>query len=480
MKRYIVFHPILFSLYPIIALISFNIDQILPQEVLHSLFFTLVGAIGLFLILKILVKDWKRAGLVCSLWLILFFSFGHIYGLIAGKSIANIPLGRADYLASLWAIVFIMGTWFILRKLRNTLGVTNFLNLVSIILMIFPGYRILSFALHNNGQSMARVSQSNAQEYVTIDKRAGSSPDIYYLIVDGYARADVLKEIYSYDNSEFINFLTEKGFYIADDSHSNYAQTSLSLGSSLNLDYINELSNEMGKNSTSRIPLVTMIQHSKVRDYLSSRGYQLVTIASTYSVTEIRDADLFLNPGEKLNRFESTLLSGSVAVLVLDKLIPAWYRNQLLMNLDTLANLPAVDSPKFVFAHLTLPHPPFVFGPNGENIPPRNFKEGNYYDGTPQEYIEGYRGQLIYLNKHLEQIITNILNDSDPEPIILLQADHGPGALLNWDFINKTCLKERMSILNAYYLPGNFKVRLYPSITPVNSFRIVFDAYFNA
>jgi hypothetical protein len=35
-----------------------------------------------------------------------------------------------------------------------------------------------------------------------------------------------------------------------------------------------------------------------------------------------------------------------------------------------------------------------------------------------------------------------------------------------------------MGILNAYYLPGTGQAGLYPSITPVNSFRVVFNAYF--
>jgi len=35
----------------------------------------------------------------------------------------------------------------------------------------------------------------------------------------------------------------------------------------------------------------------------------------------------------------------------------------------------------------------------------------------------------------------------------------------------------RQWILNAYYLPGQ-QDRLYPTISPVNSFRVIFDAYF--
>jgi hypothetical protein len=37
-----------------------------------------------------------------------------------------------------------------------------------------------------------------------------------------------------------------------------------------------------------------------------------------------------------------------------------------------------------------------------------------------------------------------------------------------------------MKILNAYFLPGEGAAGLYPSITPVNTFRLIFDVYFGA
>lgn len=149
------------------------------------------------------------------------------------------------------------------------------------------------------------------------------------------------------------------------------------------------------------------------------------------------------------------------------------------MILEQLNMVPSLESPKLVFAHITAPHPPFVFGPNGEPRPAKSFKDGNYYEGTTQEYIEGYRGQVAYLNQRLVEIIDHILENSDPEPIIILQADHGPGAYLNWDSVEATCLQERMSILNAYYLPGQDCDQFPEAITPVNSFRLIFDRYFN-
>jgi hypothetical protein len=106
--------------------------------------------------------------------------------------------------------------------------------------------------------------------------------------------------------------------------------------------------------------------------------------------------------------------------------------------------------------------------------------DGDAFLGTNDEYLRGYRDQLTYLNGVLPGILRSLIEDSAEPPIILLQADHGPGSRLNWSSAEETDLTERTSILSAYFLPGDAGGRLYPTITPVNSFRVVFDAYFGA
>lgn len=100
--------------------------------------------------------------------------------------------------------------------------------------LIFPIYNIAIFQIQSGG-SVEIKHASPWEEAVRLDAHSinNSLPDIYYIIVDGYGRSDLLKELFEYDNSTFLQFLSDRGFYVAEAAHSNYVQTSLSIASSL-------------------------------------------------------------------------------------------------------------------------------------------------------------------------------------------------------------------------------------------------------
>lgn len=495
-KHHLILHPFLLAVYPALSLLAFNIDEITPQKALRPLVVSLLSSIVLVLVIRLITRDWHRAGLLGSLFIVPFFSYGHIYQLSKGVTVAGFMLGRHRYLVSLWVLLLGAGIWWIKYRLRDPYRITNYLNIVAAIALALPTYNILVFlarpAANFRPDQIPQAQGSQAVHYATGDQL----PDIYYIILDGYARADVLLEVFGYDNSEFLDFLTEKGFYIAQNSRSNYAQTRLSLASSMNIDYINYLTDPIEDNPRRSI-LGKLIKESRIRTFLSSLGYQMISFSSGYVLTDIEDADLYLSPGEGvISEFEVLLLSNSLGRVMMEK-SPAFnliakyeplmylpyttHRTRILYTFDRLADIPTIPGPKFVFVHILAPHPPFVFGQNGEEIESDlvySLADGSYFKGNREEYISGYRNQLIYLNKLLKKAIKEILVKSKTSPIIVLQGDHGSGAFTDWSSIDRTCLKERMSILNAYLLPGGEESYLYSSITPVNSFRVVFDAYF--
>ncbi len=419
-----------------------------------------------------------RAGLLASLTIILFSSFGHVYIAIHGSSQSASILGRANVLAAIWAAAFILIGWTTLRIIKDVFSLTVLFNLVSLLLIISQLIGVILY-IDKNRNNLAWINPEQQSEALPVSIRSEDLPDIYYIILDEYGRQDVLEKYYDYDNSGFITFLKDQGFYVAADSHANYPITFLSVCSALNFDYMQNLFKDNSYTASSSAARITdLIDHNRVRSILEANDYQTISFATMYSFTDTRDTSVYYAPSNNLSDFESVLLESTALTLASGPIIDQQYRNLIINDFTHLKRLPSErsDQPRFIFVHMLAAHVPFVFGPQGESVP------GWYFGGSSSQktYVEAYRDQVSYINLELEDTITTILKTSKRNPVIIIQSDHGPQSKLNWYSIEKTELDERMGTLNAYYLPGHTQSQLYPSISPVNSFRVILNTYFGA
>jgi len=491
MRKPVVLHPFLLAAYPVLALLAHNIGWSPPTDAARAFVVSLAGAALAFVLLRVLLRDPIRAGLLTSLGLLLFFSYGHLYGLLKASGMGA-TIGRHRYLAPAFAVTFLAAAWFILRRLRDGRPLTSALNWMSAALVAFPVLSLTTAALQPPPRPQPAVSSERLQL-----PSGQPAPDVYYIILDAYGRADTLNLVFDFDNEPFLQFLRERGFFVADASRSNYAQTGLSLSSSLNMNYVDALLPGLTPGTRGRQSLWQLIQHSEVRRQLEGLGYETVAFSSGLPGTEIRDADLYLSPGtvdetlslEGSNPFESMLAQTTMLRLVSDgvvalpRLLPALnypyeiHRTRIRFILDSLGHLPASDRPRFVFAHVISPHPPFVFGPEGEpRTPDAPFTLKFTFDAgstSREEYLAGYAGQVAFVNSEMERIIDSILAQSATTPVIIIQGDHGPDSTSG----RVSYVQERMTNLNVYLLPTG-DAGLYPGITPVNSFRVVFNEVF--
>jgi len=326
------------------------------------------------------------------------------------------------------------------------------------------------------------------QDQATANLDCRNRPDIYYLIADGYARQDVLQELYSFDNAGFLHMLEERGFYIAEQTHSNYTQTVYSLSSSLNMNYLGQ----MPEGNSVRKYFLSMISNNRVMEILKQCDYQTIALETGFYYTSRIQVDTYLSQAPRLNEFTALLFTGS-PIDVLAKTLFArestttvgysTHRNWIMFNFKSLAEIPEMPGPKFVFAHFLTPHPPFVFDATGQPVEPNQdyqIMDGSAFAGDWKEYRDGYSAQVQFMNTELIKTVDAILARSKTPPIIIIQGDHGPGSLLDWENVETTCLWERTSILNVYYLPDDGEDLLYPGITPVNTFRLLLDTYLGA
>jgi hypothetical protein len=250
---------------------------------------------------------------------------------------------------------------------------------------------------------------------------------------------------------------------VASNSRSNYAESYLSLASSLNMQHLDYLSDELGAESTDRTILYSMIEDNQVQRTLRGAGYRFVHFSSGWGPTDHnRFADTNYRP-DVLNDFRTILLETTMLSPIVPPRAAAQKRARTLFTFEMIGKMAQIEEPTFVFAHLMVPHFPFVFD---RNCNPRRQIQGTFGFRGPDD-VKAYVDQLICVNKMVEALADEILASSEVPPIIVLQADHGPSDL-----------RERMRIFNAYYLPEDGRSYLYPSITPVNTFRLIFDFYF--
>ena len=497
--RRIPFHPLLLGIYPVLALLAYNIREIKYMAAMRIVLVVAFVAALFLLLFRFLMKDWHRSALASSLLLVVLMSYGHLYNFVHSPGLLGVAYGRHRYILPIIMVLTILGCWWIFKRLKDPKSITGIINFVSLVILILPLAQVLSFQFRalsrarENPQQTTEISVLSTELEPMSAITPDSRPDIYYIILDAYARDDVLEEYFELDNTPFLNQLRKSGFYVADCSQANYSLTSLSVTSTLNMSYVDQFGIDL-----SRADLETLMPYARrsaVRKALEGLGYKVIGFESGYFTTEWPDADLYLSRTTRIprflsgmNAFETMFLDTTIGKILVDfqSYLPAEvsvflnnayteHREQILYVLSLLEEMPLIDGPKFVMAHIIAPHGPFVFGPHGEFVTQTEtftLKE-DVFRTDRRDFLTGYHDELLYLNSRIERLVEEIKANSKTPPIIIIQGDHGPHRGMTSD-------RARMSILNAYYLPDGGNELLYPSISPINTFRVVFNHYFGA
>ncbi len=502
-KKPLVIHPFLFGVLPVLFLYVHNLQFVTPADLLWPLIFAGVVSLGFWLVLGVLIRDPVRRGIIVTLTALSIIMYSRIpqtltvlWDSISGSYWRGIAL--ADLLGPLiWLMLVITLGLTVTRISWDLNPVNRYFNLLGILLtgsLVFQiGVATCRAAVNVRGGSMKKEVSTREKSR---EKNLADLPHVFYIILDGYARDDVLEEIYQLDNSSFTGFLRGQGFYVATDSYANYPMTPFSVAASMNGAYLPELAG-MGKNHNFEDQpdfdmvkgLVTrtteMIRQGEVVRHFREAGYRIGAFDSRFDPTSLKDADCYLSPGESMSEFQKVLVEMTPFLGLFRKGYYDGHRDRFTFILDNLEGFAEKQEPHFVFAHVVCPHPPFVIDAQGNRIyPARPYSSADASDffargGTTDEYLAGYREQLEYLNRRLMEVIPAIIKQSRRPVVILLQSDHGPGSRFDWYDYRSSYLVERFGILNAYYFHDGDYDQLYPSISPVNSFRVVKNRYFN-
>ncbi len=458
---------ILLAIYPSVSLIALNIREIDPSTAGRSLLASLLIALIITLFHRIFITNPGYAPIQAGVFLVLFFNYGHFYNLIGGIEITNLK-GSQIHLFLLIASLLIY--LFARYHKESLLNQTTSINLMSLVLLIIPLIQLGQYTISTRSNNIPETNDS------PFDLETNTYPDIYYIILDAYNRADNMLAL-GFDNSSFLDSLREIGFFVADCSQSNYQRTALSLASSLNMDYLFYAIPNDGPKDENPQPVYNALPNNRVRGELEQIGYQTIAFQSGYRWGEWRDADIYYKPDSNLlfvkyiTPFENLFLESTALKIALDfNWLPFLNDTYMLYGehyervhyiLDTLPEVATLPGPKFIYAHIIVPHSPYVFLPDGSVNPEANTQ---YWTDT-----QGYISNVEFINAAIEPVIKQIIQQSENPPIIVLQGDHGTVFLPGRNYF----------ILNAYYLPGKDTLDIPLTITPVNTFRLIFNLYFN-
>jgi hypothetical protein len=475
------------GIYPLLRMYFESSDPISLAGFLRDFALIIVLTIGFLWLLKPFVPQLATRGLIVALFYLIFFRYHDIISPLNPAGGAETPVWRL--LTNPASALALVGTVLLLlilagRKWRgDPTTITITASIIAGVFLLFPLTEALFPLLTGERARALSAANSIVQDAMSQDLQpSGDLPDIYYVILDSYARSDVLEEVYGFHNGAFQEYLSDHGFLVPSQSRSNYPQTYLSLASSLNLSYLDRLSAVMEARSIDHIPLRHMVEDNAVARILKQVGYRFVFVSSYFPGTNDNHlADTRLCGWTWLGDSENRLIAWTPLSLLepVQRLQQHTYRQGIECMLEALAQVAATPGPKFVFAHIPGLHPPFVFDSGGREVMPTGplvMNDGDSFPGTRRQYSEGYVAQLTYLTSRLVKVVEAVLENSNGNPIIILQADHGSGAMLDWNDPESTNLKERLGIFTAYHVPAELRAQLPDTMTPVNTFRILFNA----
>ena len=462
-------HPFLFAIYPIFELRNYNITYVDSATLVRPVLLSLLATAVIWAITRLFTREWQKSGIIVTLIVVLFFTYGHVFIQIESTFREMI---RHRYLILIFAAVFLLSCWFVFWRMKKTDTLINFLTAVGTFLAVISVGRSIQhdYSVYQSAREIHEAMDAYRED--ASSSNGGERPDIFLILLDAHTSAYALQKYFHYDESAFIKQLRDMGFYVAECAQSNYPVTRLSVTSTFYANYHQE-------------PTLYPLYSSLAIETLRLQGYRIITFENRsnghfdfaedlrLSRNQILTGKIDLAGG--LSEFEFQLLETSFARIIFDipQLIPSFdlakqketeyyeHYQQTFFILNELKRLPSdVEGPKFVFAHFLVPHPPFIFT-----------QQGDFY--WNDDDVDGYVSNIQFIDQRIIDSIKEIIATSKTPPVIILMGDHGASGVPKLE-----TPESRMSILNAYYTSDAAKEHLYPSITPVNSFRVVFNNYF--
>ena len=279
------FYIIFLGAYPVLFLWLNNYEKIHSFVVPHSLLLSFGFSLAVFLITWLIFRPLQKAGLVAAIWLTLFFIYGHVFSLIDNASLQGFIIGRHRFLIPVWILLGLAGTVLVIRSRSNFGTITQAANLIFGFLTAAVLLQIgLAAASSIRPAAAARTTSTQQSDKASATNSTEMQPDVYYILLDGYDRQDLLLSDLNLDIEPFIEEIKSIGFVIPNCGQSNYIDTAYSMAATLNMNYVDALGfsyQDLAMKDHEKL-LTPIIVNSVVRQKFENLGYQFITYKSPY------------------------------------------------------------------------------------------------------------------------------------------------------------------------------------------------------
>lgn len=483
-------YPFLASAYLVVALAAANGAELVgPGDLLRPVVISLVVAFVAWILNGLLTKERGKRALLTFAAVVVFGASGRAIAVLRGWP----PLAdfATDIVALPLIVILLVAFTDLVRRSRHSfLSTLRYLNLVATMLLFWSAGRFVwNSATTRDALPMSSLPALHAES----GHRLNPKPDFFFIVLDKYTGPRSLRRNFELDDSNFLQFLEQKGFFVPRNARANYNHTFLALAAMLNWQYLDTLVAALGRNNQSWRAAYPVIEDSRVSRVLKQKGYRFIFFPSAFPMTKRnRYADEQLPAPTNGNReFEAVWLRTTVLRPLLESLCPivgcssGKYVPESAALMDwkfrRIAELAGSTAPVFVFAHLTVPHEPYIYdaecGHRNPYIPER--------DDGPEAgpVMAAYVNQVKCTNEKVERLVTDILRRANRQTIIVLQADHGHGRMGHDQPALKDALpwqvEERTDIFAAYFLPGHPEGLLSDSVGPINAVRAIMRHYYS-
>ena len=300
-----------------------------------------------------------------------------------------------------------------------------------------------------------------------------------------------MREVLRYDNSAFEDTLRALGFVIPREMQSNYTQTFLSLPSLLNATQLTQLTQDEGETSRSYVLPSYLTKNNRAARFLKSQGYRYVLFPSAWfpATQDSPLADVVFDSWPELSLASEVRRTELRRAVVRSTMLRRWSRTMSsdrsfdLRFMEGLRGMAADSAPTFVLAHPSCRTTRIYLDASCRTLE-RPLAPREIEDGEPV-YRAARIAQLRCVDSLVVDVVTTLLRESRPEPVILIVGDHGtqfadPLHLRRPQSVSPAFVRERFGALGAFHLPAGGDSALSGSVTLVNVMGHVLRYYFGA